>query len=195
MTALWTANMFNLTILMSWHPLIRTLSMAPSVNLHPRRPRGALGSPRMVNLPPWKDYKADISKASLSSQKIKDCGLGLVYILNGGATLLVGTSVSLNRLRAVSLFKRNARGGKQKKKTDCSQCRTSMKAGIHLGSYIAQPIGLSPTPPRPPPPVIWSTLWQGTLNSEAANLLTGTGLASKSLGTPPRKRLSSGYML
>ena len=33
-------------------PLLRTLSMAPSVNQHPRRHMGAPGSPRMVNLPP-----------------------------------------------------------------------------------------------------------------------------------------------
>ena len=106
-------------------------------------------------------------------RKLRDCGLGVVYILNGGVTLLVGTSISLYRLRAVSLFsvrraKRArhgndyARGGKQKKKRDCSQCRTSVKAGIHLGSYIFQPIGLvthSPPPatPPPPPPVIEST--------------------------------------
>ena len=125
----------------------------------------------------------------------------MVCILNGGATPLVGTSISLNRLRAFSLFlvrqaKRArqendyARGGKQKKKRDCSQCRSSMKAGIHLGSYIPQPIGSLPTPH----PVIESTLCQGTLNSEAANLLTGTPFASKSLGTPPRKSLSSGFM-
>ena len=67
----------------------------------------------------------------------------LKSLSNGGATLLVGT---FNRLRAVYLFflvrqaKRSnsendyARSGKQKKKRDYSQYRTSVKAGIHLES-------------------------------------------------------------
>ena len=111
---------------------------------------------------PKKIIKRIFRELAFLHRKLRDCGLGVVYILNGGATLLVGTSISLNRLRAVSLFlvrrrKRTrhendyARGGKKKKKRDCSQCRTSMTAGLHLGSYIFQPLGFVPPPPPPPP--------------------------------------------
>lgn len=67
----------------------------------------------------------------------------LKFLSNGGATLLVGT---FNRLRAVYIFylvrqaKRAnsendcADSGKQNKKRDCSQDRTSVKAEFHLGS-------------------------------------------------------------
>ena len=116
---------------------------------------------------PKKIIKLTFRELAFLHRKLRDCGLGVVYILNGGATLLVGTSISLNRLRAVSLFlvrrtKRTrhendyALGGKKKKKRkrDCSQCRTSMKAGIHLGSYIFQPIGFLTPPPPPPPPLL-----------------------------------------
>ena len=66
----------------------------------------------------------------------------LKFLSIGGATLLVGT---FNRLRPVNLFflvrqakranseNEYARSGKQKKKRDYSQYRTSVKAGIHLG--------------------------------------------------------------
>ena len=115
---------------------------------------------------PKKIIKRIFRELAFLHRKLRDCGLGVVYILNGGATLLVGTSISLNRLRAVSLFlvrrrKRTrhendyARGGKKKKKRDCSQCRTSMTAGIHLVIYIPTD-RFSTTPP--PPPAIGSTL-------------------------------------
>ena len=67
----------------------------------------------------------------------------LKFLSNGGATLLVGT---FNRLRAVYLFflvlqakRANSENDyacsrKQKKKGDCSQYRTSVKAGSHLES-------------------------------------------------------------
>ena len=53
---------------------------------------------------PKKIIKLIFRELAFLHRKLRDCGLGVVYILNGGATLLVGTSISLNRLRAVSLF-------------------------------------------------------------------------------------------